>query len=72
MSRVERAKRLMMGPDAAPSRLGHWVTVRSELAALATFDRVRVRRDPERDDWLADRLTVTAKTFCGPTPRGGS
>ena len=47
-------------------RLGHRVTVRSQLGALATVDRVRVRRDREQDDWLADRLTVTAKTFLRP------
>jgi hypothetical protein len=66
MSRVERAKRLMMGPYGAPVRLAHRTAVRSQLGAVATVDRVKVRRDPERDDWLAERLTVTAKTFLRP------
>ena len=66
MSRVERAKRLMMGPYGAPLRLGHRAAVRSQLGALATVDRIRARRDPEQDDWLADQLTVTAKTFLRP------
>ncbi len=66
MSRVERAKRLMMGPYGAPLRLAHRLAVRGELGTVATLDRLKVRRDDERDDWLAGRLTVTAKTFLRP------
>ena len=66
MSRVERAKRLMMGPYGAPVRLAHRATVRSQLGAVAALDRLKVRRDREQDDWLAERLTVTAKTFLRP------
>ena len=66
VSRVERAKRLMLGPYGAPLRLAHRATVRSQLGAVAALDRLKVRRDREQDDWLAERLTVTAKTFLRP------
>jgi beta-1,4-N-acetylgalactosaminyltransferase 2 len=66
MSRVERAKQLMMGPYGAPLRLAHRAVVRGQLGTLAAVDRVRVRRDRERDDWLAGQLTLTAKTFLRP------
>jgi hypothetical protein len=72
MSRVERAKRVMMGPYGAPLRWAHRGTVRTELGAIATVDRVRTRRarrtrrSAEDDAWLADQLTITAKTFLRP------
>ena len=66
MSRVERAKRLMMGPYGAPLRLAHRTAVRGELGTVAAVDRLRARRDREQEDWLAAQLTVTAKTFLRP------
>ena len=66
MSRVERVKRLMMTPYGAPLRVTHRLVVRGQLGIVAGADRVRARSDPERDDWLAQRLTVTAKTFLRP------
>ena len=66
VSRVERAKRVMMGPYGAPLRIAHRIAVRGQLGAVATVDRVRTRQAAEQDDWLAERLTVTAKTFLRP------
>jgi len=66
VSGVERAKRVMMRPYGVPLRWGHRATVRAQLGALETVDRARQRRDPEQDDWLAERLTITAKTFLRP------
>jgi beta-1,4-N-acetylgalactosaminyltransferase 2 len=66
VSRVERAKALMMGPYGAPLRLAHRAVVSGQLGAVAAADRLRARRDSERDEWLADQLTVTAKTFLRP------
>ena len=66
MSRVERAKRLMMGPYGAPLRVAHRTAVRSQLGTVAAVDRLKVRGDREQDDWLAERLTITAKTFLRP------
>lgn len=66
MSQRERVKRLMLTPYGAPLRVAHRLTVRCQLGTVATVDRVRVRRDRERDAWLAEQLTVTAKTFLRP------
>jgi len=65
MSRAERVKRVMMGPYGAPLRLAHAATVRAQLALVTSVDRVRFRR---REDpaWLADKVTVAAKTFLRP------
>jgi beta-1,4-N-acetylgalactosaminyltransferase 2 len=65
MSRAERVKRIMMGPYGAPLRLAHAATVRAQLALVTGVDRVRYRR---REDpaWLADQVTVAAKTFLRP------
>jgi beta-1,4-N-acetylgalactosaminyltransferase 2 len=66
VSSVERAKALMMGPYGAPVRLAHRGVVRSQLGVAGAVDRMRTRHDPGTDDWLAQQLTVTVKTFLRP------
>lgn len=66
MSGAERAKRAMMGPYGAPLRWAHRAAVRTQLGTMGAIGRVRVRRSAARDAWLAERLTITAKTFLRP------
>ncbi len=66
MSGTERLKRVMLAPYGVPLRWGHRATVRAQLAGVAAVDRVRHPRSDEDDAWLAERLTITAKTFMRP------
>ncbi len=66
VSRAERVKRLMRTPYGAPVRWAHRGAVRGQLGAVSAVDRVRSRHSAEDDAWLAERLTITAKTFLRP------
>jgi beta-1,4-N-acetylgalactosaminyltransferase 2 len=60
-----RVKRAMLTPYGAPLRFVHTATVRAQLVVVGAVDRWRYRR---REDpaWLADEVTVAAKTFLRP------
>ncbi len=49
----------------APIRFAHRVVVQAQLAGVTAVDAVRYRRDAE-PEWLADQLTICAKTFLRP------
>ena len=66
MSRLETAKRVMNAPYGVPLRWAHRGVVRTQLAFVAAADRSRARHTAENDAWLAERLTITAKTFLRP------
>ncbi len=59
-------KGAMLRPYGAPLRLAHRAVVSTQLGYVATYDALRRRRDPDVDAWLAERLTITAKTFLRP------
>jgi hypothetical protein len=61
----ERVKRAMLTPYGAPLRLAHTGAVRAQLTAVGGLDRWRFRRRPD-PGWLADEITVAAKTFLRP------
>ena len=56
----------MAAPGGAPLRAAYRLAVNAMLATVTGVDRARFRRDPVADEWLAQRLTVTAKTFLRP------
>lgn len=66
MGRSERLKRVMMSPHGAPLRVAHRLCMQTQVGTVAAVDRLRVRPDPELDQWLAEQLTVTVKTFLRP------
>jgi hypothetical protein len=59
-------KEAMLRPYGVPLRWAHRGVVRTQLATVATVDRFRSRHTAENDAWLAERLTITAKTFLRP------
>jgi beta-1,4-N-acetylgalactosaminyltransferase 2 len=59
-------KEAMLRPYGAPLRWAHRGAVRTQLGSVATVDRFRARHTAEDDAWLAERLTITAKTFLRP------
>jgi beta-1,4-N-acetylgalactosaminyltransferase 2 len=59
-------KEAMLQPYGAPLRWAHRSAVRVELGTVAGIDRFRARHTAENDAWLAERLTITAKTFLRP------
>ncbi len=46
--------------------MGSRGVVRTQLGTVAGVDRFRARHTAEDDAWLAERLTITAKTFLRP------
>ena len=59
-------KEAMLRPYGAPLRWAHCGVVRTQLGSVAGVDRFRARHTAEDDAWLAERLTITAKTFLRP------
>lgn len=59
-------KEAMLRPYGAPLRWAHRGVVRAQLGSVAGVDRFRARHTAEDDAWLAERLTITAKTFLRP------
>ena len=58
-------KRALNHPLGAPLRVAHRASVRSPHSGIATLARARVEA-PDDPEWLAERLTLCAKTFERP------